>query len=551
MIIVKDRFWLLIELNNGVLNGNFNFGDWQSFSGVKLRNEDLGHREYFRDLKAFMRGVAGVLVDQVGGRLTLATDAYGMLPVFYYQTDDTYYFFTHFPDLLDAFPDIILTPDPAGIWEGMIYDQILGGRTIFKEISMLPPSTMIAIDCRSGAKSMSAYDGLKFERISDIDEREAGQRVADLLKEVLARMEGDHFLLPLSGGVDSRLLAAAMVDLLGPDRITALSFACNSSSYEFIYAKKTCEILGIKDWRGHILTQESYLRSLKVFPSRFGGELSISNGHLYDALSTRMSEWAGKVLVSGAFADAAGGFHADPPEFRYKPVEESHYYRHLIKLDSFLRFGKSKEFIEQDIRDNHAHWQDGSTIMTFDEYAYITNRQPRMLFLQSLSYKDILPVVQPFADRDLSEFLFALPFELRRYKRAIRAAIRHINPEVYDLPDISSKMLHDSWPDRLHIYRGKVLNNLNLLLTCAFGDRKLFFSPYQTECQDYNLRTIHRRLALKCIDILLEYDVISSDQGCNLKKKPYKLYRGLHLACAQYWAITIAITLSKFAKKAN
>lgn len=552
MVIVKDRFWLVVKLNRDIIKANLSFRDQEHSSNGKLENIDLDDQQNYTHLKKRMLGHPAVGVDKNPERLVLVTDVYGMLPVFSYCNDNTYYFFSHFPDLINELPNLQLTPDSAGIWEAMTFDVILGRRTIFREIKMLPSSSVITIDLRTGMQSEVKYDNLTFEAISGIDERKAGKKAVELLKKALAKIKGDHFLLPLSGGVDSRLLAAVMVEVFGPDRITALSFACRPSSYEFVYAKKTCDILGIKDWRGHILTADSYLRSLQIFPHRFGGNLSISHGHLYDALQANKDKWAGMTLVSGAFADAAGGYGAKSPELCFQSVEESDYYRHLIKIDSVLHLGQTRACIEQDIKDIYNDWQNGSKAETFDEYAYVTQRQPRVLFPQSILYSDILPVGQPFTYPELSEFLFGLPFELRDYKRAIRAAIRHINPRLYKLPDISSKMMQDSWTDRLHIYSGKVLNNLNLLFTYIFNDRRLFFSPYQTECQDYNLRTSHRRLALEAIEVLQECGVISKEQGLILKKKTYRQYKGIHLACAQYWAITVAAALNQFSnKKAN
>lgn len=546
MVIVKDRFWLVLKLNKGIVKSNFSLQDHEHTSNRELESIDLGSQQCYAYLKGHLTGIPAAGVDKYPDHLILMTDRYGMLPVFSYNNDNTYYFFSHFPDLINELPDLSLTPDPAGIWEAMTFDIILGRRTICREIKMLPQSSVITIDLRTGMKSEVKYDNLIFDDISGIDEQKAGEKTVELLKVALAKMEGEHFLLPLSGGVDSRLLAAAMVEVFGSDRITALTFACHPSSYEIVYARQCCDILGIKDWRKHILTPDSYTRSLQIFPKRFGGNLSVSHGHLYDALRVNKEKWKGMTLVSGAFADAAGGYGARPPELHFQSVEKSDYYHHLNSIDDVLHLGQIRTDIEKDIKNICTDWQNGSTIETFDEYSYITQRQPRVLFLQSMIYSDVLPVEHPFADPELSELLFGLPFELRDYKRASRSAIRYLNSNLYKLPDISSKLIRDTGSDWLYIYRGKALNNLSLLLTRTFDDRRLFFSPYQTECQDYNLRTLHRMVALDALKTLQGYDVISKGQELILSKKPYKEYRGVHLACAQYWAITIAAAMKQF-----
>ena len=547
-LLFKNRFWMTLETGKSPESPRFgelgNGGETVSLpAGFNFSDSDSG--PFFKNV---MRGITGVMVYEGPDECKIITDAYGMLPVFCYGTGEKRYYFTHFPDLLEALPDITLSPDPVGIWEAMLYDVIFGTRTIFREIRMLPPSSVITVDAASGSESMERYDHLEFGRIEGKDLEEAGRRVAELLKGVLSKMTGERFLLPLSGGVDSRVLAAAAAAVFGSDRITALSFACRPSSYEFVYARKTCEILGIKDWRGHILTQDSYLRSLRVFPERFGGNLSISHGHLYDALQANRHEFQGMTLLSGAFADAAGGYHAEPPEMGALHVEESHNYRHVMKLDEAFCLKGVRDMVIQDIKDNFSEWRNGSTIETFDEYAYVTNRQPRVLFMQSLLYQDILKTEQPFTDPALSTFLFGLPYEMRAYKRGVRAAIKHLSGPLYRLPDISSKMIQDAFRDRLHIYRGKVINNLCRLATLATGDRHMFFSPYQTECQDYNLRVAHRKLVHGAVGTLKDYGVIDDEQCKVLSSRPNKQFGGGVMPCAQYWAITIAEALRRFCK---
>ena len=77
------------------------------------------------------------------------------------------------------------------------------------------------------------------------------------------------------------------------------------------------------------------------------------------------------------------------------------------------------------------------------------------------------------------------PFDLGEVKGLIVQDIQYLNPDLYKLPEISSKMIQDTWHDMFHVYRGKVINSLSRIATLATMDRHLFFSPYQTECQDY------------------------------------------------------------------
>ncbi len=497
-------------------------------------------------LEEALKGICATLLVSNEQQVIILTDAYGILPIFCYKSIHSYVYFSHFNDLIKVINTSELSPDKNGIWEALLYDSSIYKRTIFSEISHIPPGTHITIDLISGDIQMQKYSNLSFPAIQGIDSHQAGKSVAEKLKNAFAAQSNHKFLLPLSGGVDSRLLAAALVDVHGPECITALSFACKESSYELRYAKEVCDILGIKDWRPYILNSSSYMRSLDLFPGRLGGNLSISHGHLFNALCDKAESFIGMTLVSGAFADAAGGFHASPKTAASTSLEHSHYYQHLSSMAKIISLEDVFDPIHADIQSTYSSWKDGSSIETFDEYFYVTTRQPRVIFTQSLLYRDFLPVIQPFTNPELSSFMFGLPYSCRSFKESIRSAIAVLSPQLATLPDISSKMARKTASQSYHIYKGKILNNMARIATRAFFDKCLFFSPYQTECQDYNLRTTHRRSILSAFATLEKRKLISHDQTTVLSKKPYKQFGGGILPCVQYWALTISRTLDYF-----
>jgi len=83
------------------------------------------------------------------------------------------------------------------------------------------------------------------------------------------------------------------------------------------------------------------------------------------------------------------------------------------------------------------------------------------------------------------------------------------------------------------------MNNSARLLTRASGNRRLFFSPFQTECRDYNLRTVHRAAALRALEELHQWGILTGHQRSELSRPPAKQHGGI-LTVAQYWAPTVA-----------
>lgn len=479
------------------------------------------------------------------GSVKIITDRFGRLPIYYYKDEKNLCIFTNFSTFFNTNFEKKLEVDSTGVWEASLFDIFLGSRTIFKNVKLIPTGSICTFDAHNNL-SIEKYFNYDFPKSMTFNEEEVVEAVIESLSSSLLKTNSDHFLLPLSGGIDSRLLAAILTKLFNPNKITAISFAAHPSSYEFRYAKRTCDILNIKDWRPILLTPDSYLRSLEVFPNRCGGNLSIAHGHLFDTIRQNSEEFSFMTLVSGAFADAAGGYGAKNISFREERSNDSNYYKYFEKFDKELSLTEHRDLILHEFEMNFDEWKQGCSIETFDEYLYVKTRQPRVLFTQSLLYTDILPVFQPFADSKVADLLFALPFEFRQYKKAFRLAIKQINPKLFELRDISSKMVNENFSDLLHIYRGKILNNTARLMTEACSDKILFFSPYQTENQDYNLRTCHRKLIIDSLDILREFKVINSQQQKILSQKPYKQFGGGVLTTFQYWSITIADTIKKY-----
>ena len=511
-----------------------------------LLNEQMSCQEFYNHTK-YNRGV---WIGRNTENLIIYTDIYGTLPSYLYKSEELVAVFTHFQDLFENFNDIKLTPDPVGITEALFFDNSINLSTNFKEIQFLPPASIISIGLCNNEVSIFSYNSFSFSELGIMSHVEVGKNIAEKLLKALRGIKTDRILLPLSGGIDSRLLAAALTKIYDPKSITAVSFACKKSSYEIKYAHSTCEILGIKDWRFNQLTEKSYIGSKNILPYLLGGGLGIQHGHLYSTLlSLNLPRIESYTLVSGAFADAAGGYGVQPVTSKYHEVEQSFYFKRLLKIDNWVRFDGVQEMIKKDIIELYTSWLKGSIINSFDEYCYFTQRQSRCLFTQSLIYKDILPVCQPYTDTDLSEFLIRLPFKYRKFKRGIRSALKYLNPELYKLPDISSLLPNESKKEIIYLYKGKVLNNTCRILTWLTKDRYLFFSPYQTECQDYLLRTSHRQMALEAMQVLQQYGLLTYEQATKLNQKPHKQFGGGLLPTAQYWAITIASVLNKLEKQ--
>ncbi|MDQ7818387.1 MAG: asparagine synthase C-terminal domain-containing protein [Melioribacteraceae bacterium] len=487
-------------------------------------------------------------VIETSDAIEVITDRFGEYPVYKYQTQQELVLFSRFSDLVKHKADLRLTPNIAGIWESLIYDMTLNNGTIYNEIEIIPQGSIYRIYKDNFKTEIKYHEKYHFEKVSEYTLEEAGMKLSSLLCDELKTIDKKNIILPLSGGIDSRLLAILLSKLYQPEKIKVISFAGDKKSYELRYSKSICNTLGIKNWSSHLLDENTYLGFLDTVVSETGGMLSMMHGHLYDALKRkRCFEENEAVLISGAFADAAGGYAAIKLNIDSDDLKHSSYFLRLQKLNSHLKIVDDYYLkILDDLQFLFNRWKEDSNIETFDEYFYVAQRQPKLLFALSALYSQFLKVHHPFVSAKIANFLFSMPFELRKYKSIIRSAVKFSHKQLYELPDISSKMISDNYKRKYHTIRGKVYNNLALIMTVLYGDRRLVFSPFQTESQDYLLRTSFRNLVYSSLSQLKEFGIINDRQFEVIYQKPYKQYGGGVITTMQYRAITLAKTLQSY-----
>lgn len=152
--------------------------------------------------------VAGQFVALVrsAGRSWLFTDFFAAFQLFRSEGDQV--LSTSLLAALDALPRVRF--DPQGVYEFAFNVVPIGDDTVFEELKLLGPDTMIELD--QGGATPHALDKPLPDRI---DDRPPARRLPahrDLLMRTVddhVRAFGDAIHCPLSGGLDSRLLLGA------------------------------------------------------------------------------------------------------------------------------------------------------------------------------------------------------------------------------------------------------------------------------------------------------------------------------------------------------
>jgi asparagine synthase len=267
------------------------------------------------------------------------------------------------------------------------------------------------------------------------------------------------YLLPISGGVDSRMVSVLASKNLAPDLIQPVTYAYSSNSQEYQIAKQVCEKLGLNSPELHRLNNDTYKKALDWMPRETGGMVAFFNCHLLDYL--RSTGFRGNILTS-AFSDGLCGYEAKGGSGASWESSE--------KVKTWSRFaslyGLDSKIIDETRADFNSlakEWEN-STISSFDEYLYIVERHSKFHLPLVNLWRRHCGTSTPFISNELLELFFSMSTEFRINKQLEQACIKKLNPSVYDVGSISSLILTGRTGPRAERIYHRSINFFNMLL---------------------------------------------------------------------------------------
>ena len=167
-----------------------------------LRRDDAADWE-----QASRGGACGLAIE--GRRRFLHSSVSGLGPLYWIDQGGATYFATRIDPLVETSPTRLAVDWDA--WTAIVAMRYpLGERTPFAEIRRLGPSATLRR--RFGRTRVRAHRWPWCELEPRLDHAEGAEAVATALREVIAELEGS-LALPLSGGLDSRLLLSTVVSI--------------------------------------------------------------------------------------------------------------------------------------------------------------------------------------------------------------------------------------------------------------------------------------------------------------------------------------------------
>lgn len=184
-----------------------------------------------------LRGMfAFALWDEARRTLVCARDGFGIKPLYYARVDGVLYVASEIKALLAFLPGI--ETDIDGFKDYLAFQFCLGGKTLFKGVSELPPGHVMEVT--EGRVQVRRYWEVYYQPDWDHTERHFVARIQELLRDsVRLHLRSD---VPVgayvSGGVDSSFVASLAADLQ-PENLVGFSgrFAMGEAYDESRYAR--------------------------------------------------------------------------------------------------------------------------------------------------------------------------------------------------------------------------------------------------------------------------------------------------------------------------
>lgn len=150
------------------------------------------------------------LYDHKDHELTLVNDRYGLRPLYWVKLPKGFGYAGEVKSLLEL-PEVAPNIDPLAVKERFSFGYIFENRTWIEGIELLPPATIMQVNAE-GIKHQHYWSWSEIKPLSpNVSEDEIVEELARLWCQAVGRsVDGKHVGLPLSGGLDSRAILAAL-----------------------------------------------------------------------------------------------------------------------------------------------------------------------------------------------------------------------------------------------------------------------------------------------------------------------------------------------------
>ena len=377
-----------------------------------------------------------------GKRLTAANDRWGFRPLFYCFHQDTLYLSPSIRELLAQGVPRELDPDALSVFLRLGF--FVGEDTPFKHIKILPPDATFAYE--EGKLTVSGHYSVRSP--IQISENDAIDEYIRLFRQAMQRRlpaSGEKFLVPLSGGRDSRHILMELCHLgYKPEYAVTMRPYPPYYDEDIRIAREISQALGVNhltlEHKSSYFADELQSFEMTNYGSDehawfvelgtwFKGRTNVSYDGIAGDVFTTGDFWKEELfdlIRTGRYSEACERLLGEwewmrPNDDVLKEILPSDFFKTTNRDRAIARI------IEELKRHQSAH----NPLTAF----YFWNRTRRKIALMSYGVNTGVPTIHsPYLDHDLYNFLAALPPSLLATHTLHTKAIERAYPQYTNIP---------------------------------------------------------------------------------------------------------------------
>ena len=395
-----------------------------------------------------------VIWDSLKKELHIINDRYGFRNIYYWHSDKKFIFSTEVK-VICRDPDFRKEIDLTGISNYLAFGHLLDDRTLFEKVKLLPRASMLSLS--NNKVLIKTYWDYSF--FSDDEPLRLEDYYVDGLFEVLKsalkkRVNGISALaLPVSGGLDSRVIAALLRTIGFTGNVITYSYG-HEDSLDVIYGRQIAKKLGYP--HHFIQITDDYLKNHSVDFTRLSdGLIDCLNSHMLKS-SAFIREMGLNSCLTGFMGDVQTGSYTISKNITGLNDDEE-----IVKvlfgnasevmsekdLGYYLKDDIYKKVMDSNFKSfRDCYYSTPSRNKLFrSRYVNLTQRQRRYTSFNIFCHETAADTHAVFVDNDVIKFNLhsppALLINQNIYKKMI---IKHL-PEVAGISyNLNSRPLHES-----------------------------------------------------------------------------------------------------------
>lgn len=396
----------------------------------------------------------------------LINDRLSSKPLFYCEKNDKNFVFSNQMSSILQDPKIPRNLDKTSIFEFFTFKKILGNKTFYKDIKLLPAASILIY--KNGKTKTSKYWDMKFQRKEYSKTDYVDELVKRIKKAIKIRtLENFRYGLLLSGGLDSRMILSAF-----PKKVNCFTFA----DFDNKEIKISRRIAKIKNDRHFFLKRrpDHYVDVIEKAVDIGDGRFSFDHAHGIGFFKEIKNEC--DILFHGAMLDVLfrninfGEYEDIPKKIGENPNKSA-----IILGKSFLEKNPEKLFNKEysknfkkkiiqslektlkKIKNNGA--EKYKRVLDFFSFPNAYNQRSYLHILHNQAYIKERTIA---LDNHLIKLYLETPIEFRENSILFQKAITKINPSIGRVLD-SNKSFFANIPNSLkkiiRIIQGKIGKN--------------------------------------------------------------------------------------------